>query len=152
MLITKSPSHRQVYDVFLSLSLSLSLSRVPDPHLHWQASRWSRTGASCFVNFLLKKKSELLELLATANIPQADRLVIRPTDELPRILGTELDAADQIAMPRQSLETLAVCHAPQLDGLVIRSSDELTWIGGVELEAGDAMAVSLHRAVGVGLL
>ena len=42
--------------------------------------------------------TELLELLATANIPQADRLVIRPiqvtqpTDELLRIRGAELDA------------------------------------------------------------
>ena len=37
---------------------------------------------------------ELLELLATVNIPQADRLVTRPTDELPRIPWVELDAGD----------------------------------------------------------
>ena len=38
---------------------------------------------------------ELLELLATVNIPQADRLVIRPTDKLPRIRRIEMDADDQ---------------------------------------------------------
>ena len=37
---------------------------------------------------------ELLELLTTAKIPQADRLVIRPTDELPRIGRVEMDATD----------------------------------------------------------
>ena len=35
---------------------------------------------------------ELLELLATVNIPQADRLVTRPTDELRWIRRVELDA------------------------------------------------------------
>ena len=40
---------------------------------------------------------ELLELLATTNIPQADRLVIRRTDEKLRIRGAELDATDVIA-------------------------------------------------------
>ena len=40
---------------------------------------------------------ELLELLATTNIPQADRLVIRRTDEKLRIRGAELDAGDTIA-------------------------------------------------------
>ena len=40
---------------------------------------------------------ELLELLATTNIPQADRLVIRRTDEKLRIRGAELDAIDAIA-------------------------------------------------------
>ena len=37
---------------------------------------------------------ELLELLATFNIPQADRLVMRPTDELRWIRWVELDAVD----------------------------------------------------------
>jgi len=37
---------------------------------------------------------ELLELLATVNIPQADRPVIRRTDEQLRIRGAELDAVD----------------------------------------------------------
>ena len=40
---------------------------------------------------------ELLELLATVNIPQADRLVIRPTDELQRIRRVEMDAGDRTA-------------------------------------------------------
>ena len=40
---------------------------------------------------------ELLELLATVNIPQADRLVTRPTDELPRICRVEMDARDPTA-------------------------------------------------------
>ena len=37
---------------------------------------------------------ELLEFLATVNIPQSDRLVIRPTDELRWIRWVELDAGD----------------------------------------------------------
>ena len=40
---------------------------------------------------------ELLELLATVNIPQPDRLVTRPTDELRWIRRVELDAIDVIA-------------------------------------------------------
>ena len=40
---------------------------------------------------------ELLELLATTNIPQAGRLVIRRTHEKLRIRGAELDATDVIA-------------------------------------------------------
>ena len=40
---------------------------------------------------------EHLELLTTAKIPQADRLVIRRTDEQLRIRGAELDATDVIA-------------------------------------------------------
>ncbi len=37
---------------------------------------------------------ELLELLATANMPQADRVVIRRTDKQLRIRGAELEAID----------------------------------------------------------
>ena len=40
---------------------------------------------------------ELLEHLATVNIPQPDRLVTRPTDELRWIRRVELDATDGIA-------------------------------------------------------
>ena len=40
---------------------------------------------------------ELLELLATVNIPQADRHVIRPTDELRWIRRVEMDAIDPTA-------------------------------------------------------
>ena len=35
---------------------------------------------------------ELLELLATVNIPQPDRLVVRPTDKQGGIRWVELDA------------------------------------------------------------
>ena len=37
---------------------------------------------------------ELLELHATVNIPQADSVVKRPTDKLPRIRRVEMDAGD----------------------------------------------------------
>ena len=40
---------------------------------------------------------ERLQALATTNIPQADRLVIRRTDEKLRIRGAELDAIDALA-------------------------------------------------------
>ena len=40
---------------------------------------------------------ELLEHLATVNIPQPDRIVSRPTDELRWIRRVELDAIDVIA-------------------------------------------------------
>ena len=40
---------------------------------------------------------ELHELLATVNIPQADRPVIRPTDDLRGVRWVELDATDDIA-------------------------------------------------------
>ena len=40
---------------------------------------------------------ELLELLATVNIPQPDRLVMRPTDELRWIRRVEPDGKDPIA-------------------------------------------------------
>ena len=40
---------------------------------------------------------ELLELVATFNIPQADRLVTRPTDELRWIRRVEMDAIDRSA-------------------------------------------------------
>ena len=51
---------------------------------------------------------ELLELLATVNIPQADRMVTRPTDELRWIRRVEMDATDRSAMPGESLEAFAV--------------------------------------------
>ena len=40
---------------------------------------------------------ELLELLAPVNIPQADRVVTRPTDELRWIRRVELDAKNRTA-------------------------------------------------------
>ena len=41
---------------------------------------------------------ELLELLATVNIPQPDRLVSRPTDELRWIRRVETDGRDPSAV------------------------------------------------------
>jgi hypothetical protein len=38
---------------------------------------------------------ELLELLATVNIPQPDRLVNRPNDELRWIRRVKMDATDR---------------------------------------------------------
>ena len=40
---------------------------------------------------------ELLEHLATVNIPQPDRIVSRPTDELRWIRRVEMDATDRTA-------------------------------------------------------
>jgi hypothetical protein len=55
---------------------------------------------------------ELLELLATVNIPQADRLVARPTDELPRIRWVELDAKDIIAAIFANVSFTCKCSTP----------------------------------------
>ena len=55
---------------------------------------------------------ELLELLATVNIPQADRLVIRRTDEQLRIRGAELDATDVIAAIFSNVRFLVDCSTP----------------------------------------
>ena len=55
---------------------------------------------------------ELLELLATVNIPQADRLVIRPTDKLPRIGRVEMDATDPIAAIVSIVSFTGNCSTP----------------------------------------
>ena len=55
---------------------------------------------------------ELLELLATVNIPQADRLVIRPTDELPRIRRVEMDAIDHTAAIVSNVSFTGNCSTP----------------------------------------
>ena len=55
---------------------------------------------------------ELLELLATVNIPQADRLVIRPTDELPRICRVEMDAKDLTAAIVSNVSFTGNCSTP----------------------------------------
>ena len=67
---------------------------------------------------------ELLEHLATVNIPQPDRLVTRPTDELPGISWVELDAGDTIAVALELLELLATVNIPQPDRLVVRPTDK----------------------------
>ena len=46
--------------------------------------------------------------LAVCDAPQPYCVVIRPTDELPRISWVELDAGDTIAMSGESLEAFAV--------------------------------------------
>ena len=57
---------------------------------------------------------ELHELLATVNIPQADRLVIRPTDtdELPRICRVEMDATDRTAAIVSNVSFTGNCSTP----------------------------------------
>ena len=64
---------------------------------------------------------ELLELLATVHIPQADRLISRPTDELPRIRRVELEADYILAVAFQRRTTRSRCHVPDLEGLVLGS-------------------------------
>ena len=55
---------------------------------------------------------ELLELLATFNIPQANRLVIRPTDELRWICRVEMDAVDLIAAIVSTVSFTGNCSTP----------------------------------------
>ncbi len=55
---------------------------------------------------------ELLELLATVNIPQADRLVIRPTDELRWIRRVEMDATDPTAAIVSNVSFTGNCSTP----------------------------------------
>ena len=55
---------------------------------------------------------ELLELLATVNIPQADRLVIRPTDELRWIRRVEMDATNPIAVIVSNVSFTGNCSTP----------------------------------------
>jgi hypothetical protein len=55
---------------------------------------------------------ELLELLATVNIPQADRLVIRPTDELRWIRRVEMDATDRSATIVSDVSFTGNCSTP----------------------------------------
>ena len=55
---------------------------------------------------------ELLELLATVNIPQPDRVVIRPTDELRWIRRVEMDATNQIAAIVSNVSFSGNCSTP----------------------------------------
>ena len=55
---------------------------------------------------------ELHELLATVNIPQANRLVIRPTDELPWICRVEMDATDPFAAIVSNVSFTGNCSTP----------------------------------------
>ena len=55
---------------------------------------------------------ELHELLATVNIPQADHLVTRPTDKLPRIRRVEMDAIDHTAAIVSNVSFTGNCSTP----------------------------------------
>ena len=55
---------------------------------------------------------ELLEFLATFNIPQADRLVTRPTDELRWIRRVEMDAVDRTAAIVSNVSFTGNCSTP----------------------------------------
>ena len=55
---------------------------------------------------------ELLELLATFNIPQPNRLVTRPTDELRWIRRVEMDAADRTAAIVSNVSFTGNCSTP----------------------------------------
>ena len=72
---------------------------------------------------------ELLELLATVNILQPDRLVTRPTDELRWIRRVEPDATDVIAVALERLQALALFWVPQDDLVVIPDARENLAVG-----------------------
>jgi hypothetical protein len=55
---------------------------------------------------------DLLELLATVNIPQADRPVNRPTDELRWIRRVEMDAVDITAAVVSNVSFTGNCSTP----------------------------------------
>ncbi len=55
---------------------------------------------------------ELHELLATVNIPQADRLVTRPTDELRWFRRVEMDAKDLTAAIVSNVSFTGNCSTP----------------------------------------
>ncbi len=55
---------------------------------------------------------ELLELHATVNIPQADRLVMRPNDELRWIRRVEMDATDRTAAIASNVSFTGNCSTP----------------------------------------
>ena len=67
---------------------------------------------------------ELLELLATVNIPQPDRLVVRPTDKQGGIRRIETDAIDAIAVALERLQALALFWVPQNDVVVTPAARE----------------------------
>ena len=72
---------------------------------------------------------ELLKLFATVNIPQADCLVCRPTDKLPRIRLVEMDAVDRIAMANQPAK-LEATHSAAHYGLVPFATSEFAHVHG----------------------
>ena len=90
------------YVVVVYASPPLSGGGVEPPHAKLATFRKIRLPVSL----------ELLELLATVNIPQADRLVIRPTDKLPRIGRVEMDATDPIAAIVSNVSFTGNCSTP----------------------------------------
>ena len=90
------------YVVVVYASPPLSGGGVEPPHAKLATFRKMR----------LPLALELLELLATVNIPQADRLVIRPTDELRWIRRVEMDAVDIIAAIVSNVSFTGNCSTP----------------------------------------
>ena len=90
------------YIVVVYASPPLSGGGVEPPHAKLATFRKMRLPVSL----------ELLELLATVNIPQADRLVIRPTDELRWIRRVEMDATNPIAAIVSNVSFTGNCSTP----------------------------------------
>jgi hypothetical protein len=55
---------------------------------------------------------ELLEFLATVNIPQADRIVKRPTDKLRWVRRVEMDTGDPVAANVSNVSFTGNCSTP----------------------------------------
>ena len=81
----------------------------------------SRGRLATFRKMRLPVALELLELLATVNIPQPDRLVVRPTDKQGGIRRIETDAIYFTAVAFQRRLARAQCHVPYLEGPVFGS-------------------------------
>ena len=90
------------YVVVVYASPLLSGGGVEPPHAKLATFRKIRLPVSL----------ELHELLATVNIPQADRLVIRPTDELRWIRRVEMDAIDRTAAIVSNVSFTGNCSTP----------------------------------------
>ena len=75
---------------------ALARFHVPDLEGHVSGCRYDGLAVGCKIarENHITVSLELLELLATVNIPQANRLVTRPTDELRWICRVEMDAGD----------------------------------------------------------
>ena len=90
------------YVIVVYASPPLSGGGVEPPHAKLATFRKMRLPVSL----------ELHELLATVNIPQADRVVIRPTDKLPRIRRVEMDAGDNTAAIVPNVSFTGNCSTP----------------------------------------
>ena len=72
----------------------------------------SRGRLATFRKMRLPVALKLLELLATVNIPQPDRLVVRPTDKQGGIRWVELDAVDPTAAIVSNVQFLVNFSTP----------------------------------------